>query len=121
MCIRDSLCVRPTSETLFCDHYAKVIHSWRDLPKLYNQWCSVVRWEKTTRPFLRSVEFYWQEGHTMHETAEEAKAETERMLNVYAGFCEQQLAIPVIKGRKTDKEKFAGAEATYTLSLIHIL
>ena len=94
--LEERLCVRPTSETLFCDHYAKVIHSWRDLPKLYNQWCSVVRWEKTTRPFLRSVEFYWQEGHTMHETAEEAKAETERMLNVYAGFCEQQLAIPVI-------------------------
>ena len=113
--LEERLCVRPTSETLFCDHYAKVIHSWRDLPKLYNQWCSVVRWEKTTRPFLRSVEFYWQEGHTMHETAEEAKAETERMLNVYAGFCEQQLAIPVIKGRKTDKEKFAGAEATYTI------
>ena len=113
--LEERLCVRPTSETLFCDHYAKVIHSWRDLPKLYNQWCSVVRWEKTTRPFLRSVEFYWQEGHTMHETAEEAKAETERMLNVYAGFCEQQLAIPFIKGRKTDKEKFAGAEATYTI------
>lgn len=113
--LEERLCVRPTSETLFCDHYAKVIHSWRDLPKLYNQWCSVVRWEKTTRPFLRSVEFYWQEGHTMHETAEEAKAETERMLNVYADFCEQQLAIPVIKGRKTDKEKFAGAEATYTI------
>ena len=113
--LEERLCVRPTSETLFCDHYAKVIHSWRDLPKLYNQWCSVVRWEKTTRPFLRSVEFYWQECHTMHETAEEAKAETERMLNVYAGFCEQQLAIPVIKGRKTDKEKFAGAEATYTI------
>ena len=113
--LEERLCVRPTSETLFCDHYAKVIHSWRDLPKLYNQWCSVVRWEKTTRPFLRSVEFYWQEGHTMHETAEEAKAGTERMLNVYAGFCEQQLAIPVIKGRKTDKEKFAGAEATYTI------
>ncbi len=107
--------MRPTSETLFCDHYARVIHSWRDLPKLYNQWCSVVRWEKTTRPFLRSVEFHWQEGHTMHETAEEAMQETEQMLRVYADFCEQQLAIPVIKGRKTDKEKFAGAEATYTI------
>lgn len=118
--LEERLCVRPTSETLFCDHYAKVIHSWRDLPKLYNQWCSVVRWEKTTRPFLRSVEFHWQEGHTMHETAEEAKAETERMLNVYADFCEEQLAIPVIKGRKTDKEKFAGAEATYTIeALMH--
>ena len=113
--LQERLCVRPTSETLFCDHYARVIHSWRDLPKLYNQWCSVVRWEKTTRPFLRSVEFHWQEGHTMHETAEEAKAETEQMLRVYAELCENQLAIPVIKGRKTDKEKFAGAEMTYTI------
>ena len=113
--LTERLCVRPTSETLFCDHYANIIHSWRDLPKLYNQWCSVVRWEKTTRPFLRTMEFYWQEGHTMHETAEEAMAETERMLGVYADFCEESLAIPVIKGRKTDKEKFAGAEATYTL------
>ena len=116
----ERLCVRPTSETLFCDHYKNIIHSWRDLPKLYNQWCSVVRWEKTTRPFLRSVEFYWQEGHTMHATAEEAKEETERMLNVYADFCEKQLAIPVIKGRKTKKEQFAGAEATYTIeALMH--
>ena len=113
--LTERLCVRPTSETLFCDHYAHIIHSWRDLPKLYNQWCSVVRWEKTTRPFLRTMEFYWQEGHTMHETAEEAMAETERMLGVYADFCEESLAIPVIKGRKTDKEKFAGAEATYTI------
>lgn len=113
--LQERMCVRPTSETLFCDHYARIIHSWRDLPKLYNQWCSVVRWEKTTRPFLRSVEFHWQEGHTMHETADEAKAETEQMLRVYADFCENQLAIPVIKGRKTDKEKFAGAEATYTI------
>ena len=113
--LEERLCVRPTSETLFCDHYARVIHSWRDLPKLYNQWCSVVRWEKTTRPFLHSVEFHWQEGHTMHETAEEAMAETEQMLKVYADFCENDLAIPVIKGRKTDKEKFAGAEATYTI------
>jgi prolyl-tRNA synthetase len=113
--LQERMCVRPTSETLFCDHYAKVIQSWRDLPKLYNQWCSVVRWEKTTRPFLRSVEFHWQEGHTMHETPEEAKAETEQMLRVYADFCENDLAIPVIKGRKTDKEKFAGAEATYTI------
>ena len=118
--LEERLCVRPTSETLFCDHYARVIHSWRDLPKLYNQWCSVVRWEKTTRPFLRSVEFHWQEGHTMHETAEEAMQETEQMLRVYADFCEQQLAIPVVKGRKTDKEKFAGAEATYTIeALMH--
>ena len=113
--LTERLCVRPTSETLFCDHYANIIHSWRDLPKLYNQWCSVVRWEKTTRPFLRTMEFFWQEGHTMHETAEEALAETERMLGVYADFCEESLAIPVIKGRKTDKEKFAGAEATYTI------
>ena len=113
--LQERLCVRPTSETVFCEHYADIIHSYRDLPKLYNQWCSVVRWEKTTRPFLRTMEFYWQEGHTMHETAEEAWAETERMLNVYADFCEQSLAIPVIKGRKTDKEKFAGAEATYTI------
>lgn len=116
----ERLCVRPTSETLFCDHYKNIIHSWRDLPKLYNQWCSVVRWEKTTRPFLRSVEFYWQEGHTMHATAQEAMEETERMLNVYADFCEKQLAIPVVKGRKTEKEQFAGAEATYTIeALMH--
>ncbi len=113
--LQERLCVRPTSETLFCDHYANVIHSWRDLPKLYNQWCSVVRWEKTTRPFLRSVEFLWQEGHTMHETKEEAEKETEQMLNVYANFCENELAIPVIKGKKTDKEKFAGAVSTYTI------
>mgnify|MGYP000894020601 CR=1 FL=1 len=113
--LQERMCVRPTSETLFCDHYAKVIHSWRDLPKLYNQWCSVVRWEKTTRPFLRSVEFHWQEGHTMHETADEAKQETERMLKVYSDFCEDKLAMPVITGRKTESEKFAGAEATYTV------
>lgn len=113
--LQERLCVRPTSETVFCEHYADIIHSYRDLPKLYNQWCSVVRWEKTTRPFLRTMEFYWQEGHTMHETADEALEETERMLNVYADFCEQSLAIPVVKGRKTDKEKFAGAEATYTI------
>ena len=113
--LTERLCVRPTSETLFCDHYAHVIHSYRDLPKLYNQWCSVVRWEKTTRPFLRNVEFLWQEGHTMHETAEEAQEETLRMLNVYADFCEQSLAIPVLKGRKTEKEQFAGAQATYTI------
>lgn len=118
--LAERLCVRPTSETLFCDHYAQVIHSYRDLPKLYNQWCSVVRWEKTTRPFLRTTEFFWQEGHTMHETAQEALEETERMLNVYADFAEKCLAIPVIKGVKTDKEKFAGAEATYTIeALMH--
>lgn len=118
--LEERLCVRPTSETLFCEHYAHIIQSWRDLPKLYNQWCSVVRWEKTTRPFLRTSEFLWQEGHTMHETAEEAREETERMLNVYADFCENYLAMPIIKGRKTDKEKFAGAEATYTIeALMH--
>ncbi len=113
--LTERLCVRPTSETLFCDHYAHVIKSYRDLPMLYNQWCSVVRWEKTSRPFLRNVEFLWQEGHTMHETAEEAREETQRMLGIYAETCENDLAIPVIKGRKTDKEKFAGAEATYTI------
>jgi len=113
--LQERLCIRPTSETLFCDHYSEIIQSYRDLPKLYNQWCSVVRWEKTTRPFLRTMEFFWQEGHTMHETAGEAVAETERMLNVYADFAENCLAIPVIKGKKTDKEKFAGAESTYTI------
>ena len=118
--LTERLCVRPTSETLFCDHYANIIHSYRDLPKLYNQWCSVVRWEKTTRPFLRTLEFLWQEGHTAHATAEEAQEETIRMLNVYAEFCENVLAIPVVKGQKTDKEKFAGAKATYTIeSLMH--
>ena len=118
--LQERMCVRPTSETLFCEHYKNIIQSHRDLPKLYNQWCSVVRWEKTTRPFLRSMEFLWQEGHTAHATAEEAQEETIRMLNVYADFCEQYLAIPVVKGRKTDKEKFAGAVATYTIeSLMH--
>ena len=118
--LQERMCVRPTSETLFCDFYAKDIQSHRDLPRLYNQWCSVVRWEKTTRPFLRSREFLWQEGHTAHATAEEAEARTVQMLNLYADFCEQSLAIPVIKGRKTDKEKFAGANATYTIeALMH--
>ncbi len=116
----ERLCVRPTSETLFCEHYANIIKSYRDLPKLYNQWCSVVRWEKTTRPFLRSREFLWQEGHTMHRTAEEAEERTVQMLNVYADFFEKDLAMPVIKGQKTDKEKFAGAKATYTVeALMH--
>ena len=116
----ERMCVRPTSETLFCDFYKNDIQSYRDLPKVYNQWCSVVRWEKETRPFLRSREFLWQEGHTAHATAEEAQARTEQMLNVYADFCEEVLAIPVIKGRKTEKEKFAGAEATYTIeALMH--
>ena len=113
--LEERMCVRPTSGTLFCDHFAHVLHSWRDLPMKYNQWCSVVRWEKTTRPFLRSREFWWQEGHTIHETAEEAKQETEQQLNTYADFCENYLMIPVVKGKKTDKEKFAGAEATYTI------
>lgn len=118
--LAERMCVRPTSETLFCDHYRDIIHSWRDLPKLYNQWCSVVRWEKTTRPFLRSREFLWQEGHTMHATAEEAQAETLKMLNIYADVCENLLAMPVIKGPKTDSDKFAGAEATYAIeALMH--
>ena len=118
--LAERLCVRPTSETLFCEHYANIIKSYRDLPKVYNQWCSVVRWEKTTRPFLRSREFLWQEGHTMHRTAEEAEERTVQMLNVYADFFEKDLGIPVIKGQKTDKEKFAGAEATYTVeALMH--
>ena len=113
--LEERLCVRPTSETLFCDHYKNIIKSYRDLPKLYNQWCSVVRWEKTTRPFLRTREFLWQEGHTMHETAQDAIEETERILNIYADFCEKDLAMPVVRGKKTDSEKFAGAESTYTI------
>ncbi len=118
--LEERLCVRPTSETLFCEHYANIIHSYRDLPKLYNQWVSVVRWEKTTRPFLRSREFLWQEGHTIHATSEEAQEETIRMLNVYAEFCEKYLAMPVVKGVKTEKERFAGAEDTYTIeALMH--
>ncbi len=118
--LTERLCVRPTSETLFCDLYSRIVESYRDLPKVYNQWCSVVRWEKTTRPFLRTMEFLWQEGHTAHATAEEAEERTEQMLNLYADFCEQVLAIPMVKGRKTDKEKFAGAEATYTIeALMH--
>lgn len=118
--LEERLCVRPTSETLFCEHYANIIHSYRDLPKLYNQWVSVVRWEKTTRPFLRSREFLWQEGHTIHATAEEAIIETEKMLNVYADFCEQDLAMPVVKGKKTESDKFAGAVSTYAIeALMH--
>ena len=118
--LQERLCVRPTSETLFCDFYKSDIHSYRDLPKVYNQWCSVVRWEKETRPFLRSREFLWQEGHTAHATAEEAEERTIQMLNVYADFCEEVLAIPVVRGRKTEKEKFAGAKATYTIeALMH--
>ncbi len=118
--LEERLCVRPTSETLFCEHFSNIVHSYRDLPKLYNQWVSVVRWEKTTRPFLRSREFLWQEGHTIHATAQEAIDETEQMLNIYTKFCEECLAMPVVQGRKTDSDKFAGAEATYCIeALMH--
>lgn len=118
--LEERLCVRPTSETLFCELYSDIIHSYRDLPKIYNQWCSVVRWEKTTRPFLRSSEFLWQEGHTAHATEQEAEERTIQMLNLYVEFCEKYLAIPVIRGKKTDKEKFAGAKSTYTIeALMH--
>ena len=114
--LEERLCVRPTSETLFCDHFAHVLHSWRDLPMKYNQWCSVVRWEKTTRPFLRTREFWWQEGHTIHETAAEAEAETEQHAELLRRLLpERPVPFPCCKGRKTDKEKFAGAEATYTI------
>lgn len=113
--LEEPLCIRPTSVTLFCDHWSRVVHSWRDLPMLYNQWCSVLRWEKTSRPFLRHREFLWQEGHTIHATAEEAIAETEQQLECYAKFCEDVLAMPVIRGVKTEKEKFAGAENTYAI------
>ena len=116
--IEDPLIIRPTSETLFTEHYAKIISSYRDLPKLYNQWCSVVRWEKTTRPFLRGAEFLWQEGHTMHETEEEARTETLKMLEIYDDLGRDVLAIPFSKGRKTDKEKFAGAEETYSIEAL---
>ena len=111
----EKLCIRPTSETLFCDHWSHVVHSWRDLPMKYNQWCSVLRWEKTTRPFLRGREFLWQEGHTIHATEEEAREETLQQLEVYADVCENYLAMPVIRGNKTEKEKFAGAVNTYTI------
>ncbi len=113
--LEERMCVRPTSEVLFCEHYKKIINTYRDLPILYNQWCTIVRWEKTTRPFLRSREILWQEGHTMHRTAEEAKEETLKMFNVYKDFQVNYLALPVITGKKTEKEKFAGAEETYTL------
>ncbi|MBD5082801.1 MAG: proline--tRNA ligase [Clostridiales bacterium] len=118
--LEERLCVRPTSETLFCEHFKNVVQSYRDLPKLYNQWVSVVRWEKTTRPFLRSREFLWQEGHTLHATADEAIEETEKMLNVYTEFCQKHLAIPVVQGMKTESDKFAGAERTYCIeALMH--
>ena len=113
--LEERMCVRPTSEVLFCEHYKKIIKTYRDLPKLYNQWCTSVRWEKTTRPFLRSREILWQEGHTMHRTSEEAIEETLRMFNIYKKFQEEYLALPVITGKKTEKEKFAGAEITYTI------
>ena len=113
--LEERYCIRPTSETLFCEHFAQIIQSHRDLPLKYNQWCSVLRWEKTSRPFLRHREFLWQEGHTMHATAEEAQEFTRQMLNIYADFCENVLAMPVTRGQKTDKEKFNGAEATYTI------
>ena len=118
--LAERLCVRPTSETLFCEHFANVVKSYRDLPLNYNQWCSVVRWEKTTRPFLRSREFLWQEGHTVHRTAKEAEERTVKMLGIYADFFEKDLGMPVIRGQKTEKEKFAGAKATYTVeALMH--
>jgi len=113
--LEERMCVRPTSEVLFCEHYKKIIKSYRDLPLLYNQWCTIVRWEKETRPFLRSREILWQEGHTMHATEKEAKEETLRMFRVYEDFQKNYLAIPVIVGKKSDKEKFAGAEETYTI------
>lgn len=116
----ERLCVRPTSETIICNMYSKWLNSYRDLPYLYNQWCSVVRWEKTTRPFLRTSEFLWQEGHTLHETAEEAQAETLQMLGIYKEVAEDLLAMPVVVGQKSEKEKFAGAHATYTMeALMH--
>ena len=118
--LEERLCIRPTSETIFSSMYSKWLSSWRELPYLYNQWCSVLRWEKETRPFLRSREFLWQEGHTIHETAQEAKQFTLDMLDVYADIIENLLAIPVLKGQKTPKEQFAGAEATYTVeTLMH--
>ena len=116
--LEERMCIRPTSETLFSDYYSSIINSYRDLPKKYNQWCNVMRWEKETRPFLRSREFLWQEGHTIHETAEEAEKETRDMLNVYKKFFEEYLAIPVVTGRKTEKEKFAGAEYTLTIEAL---
>jgi len=116
--IEDPLIIRPTSETLFTEHYAKIISSYRDLPKLYNQWCSVVRWEKTTRPFLRGAEFLWQEGHTMHETEQEARTETLKMLEIYDDMGRDLLAVPFSKGRKTEKEKFAGAKETYSIEAL---
>src|SRR5690554_4388369 len=116
--LTERLCIRPTSETLFCEHFSNIVQSYNDLPKLYNQWCSVIRWEKTTRPFLRGKEFLWQEGHTAHATEEEAKAETLQMLKVYENLGKELLAIPFVTGRKTEKEKFAGAIDTYTIEAL---
>ena len=113
--LEERYAIRPTSETLFCDHFSHVLQSHRDLPMKYNQWCSVLRWEKTSRPFLRHREFLWQEGHTIHATAQEAEDFTRTMLNIYADFCEDVLAMPVTRGQKTEKEKFNGAESTYTI------
>ncbi len=118
--LEERLCIRPTSETIMSTMYSKWVSSWRDLPILGNQWCNVLRWEKETRPFLRSREFLWQEGHTVHETADEAKAMTLQMLDIYADVVENLLAIPVLKGEKTEKEKFAGAENTYTVETLMI-
>ena len=118
--LEEKYCIRPTSETIISTMYSKWLNSWRDLPFVYNQWCNVLRWEKETRPFLRSREFLWQEGHTIHETEEEAKARTIQMLEIYADIIENLLAIPVLKGLKTESEKFSGAEFTYTVeSLTH--
>lgn len=118
--LEERLCVRPTSETIICTMYAKWLKSYRELPYLYNQWCSVVRWEKSTRPFLRTSEFLWQEGHTLHEIAEEAQTETIQMLSIYKEMCEELLAMPVVDGRKSESEKFAGGERTYTIeALMH--
>ena len=116
--LAERLAVRPTSETIICNMYSKWIKSWRDLPVLINQWCNVVRWEKSTKPFLRTAEFLWQEGHTAHRTAEDAEEETLKMLEVYRDFVETDLSLPVIKGRKSDNEKFAGASKTYTIEAL---
>lgn len=118
--LAERLVIRPTSETIICHMYKKWLSSYRDLPYLYNQWCSVVRWEKTTRPFLRTSEFLWQEGHTLHETEEEAQKETLQMLDIYRQVAEDLMAMPVVVGQKSEKEKFAGAHATYTMeALMH--
>jgi prolyl-tRNA synthetase len=116
--LEEPLAIRPTSEAMICSMYAKWVKSWRDLPVLINQWCNIVRWEKVTRPFLRTTEFLWQEGHTLHETPEEAEEETLRMLQVYKSFCEELIAMPVVAGQKSDSEKFAGAQRTYAIEAL---